>query len=45
MLVETGTVRYCHFISEIYISEALNILDQINAPLERKKGLIRIVAS
>lgn len=44
MLKDTGAVHYCNFICETYISEALNALDQVSVPIERKKELMSIVA-
>jgi competence protein ComQ len=44
LLKEKGAIAYCDFICEAYASEALTALDQVNAPMERKKGLMSIVA-
>jgi competence protein ComQ len=45
MLEDKGAIAYCDFICEAYASEALNALDQVNVPIERKRGLMSIVAS
>jgi competence protein ComQ len=44
ILTDTGAVNYCIFISEIYISEAFQALDQVSVPTIGKKELMSIVA-
>ncbi|MGD0855700.1 MAG: polyprenyl synthetase family protein [Dehalococcoidia bacterium] len=44
MLTDTGAIHYCNFLCETFTSEALNALEQVNVPTEKKKGLMSIVA-
>jgi competence protein ComQ len=44
MLTDTGAIHYCNFLCETYTLEALNALDQVSAPTDKKKGLMSIVA-
>jgi competence protein ComQ len=44
MLKDKGAIAYCDFICEVYASDAVKALDQVNVPMEKKKGLMSIVA-